>query len=296
MVMRYLLFVGIFLLIFTSCDDGDVITLELTFDQELELCGDEDTPNYVLYDTKSTPNESLTLLFPSNVSTNKIFNPDETPFDYTLTINGSSNRFNYRLYDGDPQGLICEEIPDSGVTITEDYKASTGTVTFTSTYIDDDNDDIPSELEDLNGNGDLEDDDSDGDGIPNYKDADDDNDNVLTRNENPDPDGDGDISDAQDTDGDSIPDYLDTDDDGDGTLTRYEDANTNGNLFDDFQTGAVAPRFLDDTVSDEFVYDVLNPNTFERTVTTEVYITNVDLEIFSTDELFLGTYINDLDF
>jgi len=284
------------LMVFWSCDDGDVITLELEFDQELSLCGNTDTPNYVIYDIKVDPDESLTLLFPSTSDTDLIFDPEESPYEDTLIINASSIKFNYRLYDGDPSGLICEEIPDSDVTITEDYPASAGALaTFVSTYIDDDNDDIPSELEDLNNNGDLEDDDSDGDGIPNYKDADDDNDNVLTKNENPDPNDDGDISDAQDTDSNGTPDYLDIDDDGDGTITRYEDANSNGNLFDDFEVGSIAPRFLDNTSLDEFVYDVLNENEFERTVTTEVTLTDLDIEILSTTELFLGTYVKTVD-
>jgi len=274
----------------TSCDDGDVISVNLEFDQELARCGDENSENYVVYDVKTDPGESLTLLFPVNATNNNIFNPDTTPFEGSFAINGGSVRFNYRKYNGDPSGLICEEIPSSTVSITEDYEASTGTVNYASVFIDDDNDGIPSALEDLNGNGDLEDDDTDADGIPNYIDEDDDGDNVPTEDENPDPNGDGNLDDAQNTDGVDEPDYLDTDDDNDGTITRYEDENLNGNLFDDFADGATMARFLDVDALDVFVNDNNNPNTFTRTVTVTFIITNVDIELLSADVIELGTF------
>ncbi len=277
-------------LILSGCDDGDIITLNLDFDKILERCGDENSDNYVVYDVKLDPFESLTLLFPASGSNNDIFNPATSPLEGNLTINGSSIRFNYRTYDGDPSGLICEEIPSSSVSIIEDYEATSGTVSYVSSFEDDDQDGIASELEDLNGNGDLEDDDTDGDGIPNYKDQDDDNDNVPTILENPDPDGDGDISDAQNTDGADEPDYLDMDDDNDGTITRYEDENQNGNLFDDFEVGATSPRFLDAMVSDVFVYDIFNENNFTRTVSVMFTVLNVDIDILSSDMIDLGTF------
>lgn len=282
----------IFLL--NSCDDGDVITVELDFDKTLAVCGDTESDNYVVYDIKTDPNESLTLLFPSNSTTDLIFNPNTTPHSYQASINNTSVRFNYRTYDGDPSGLICEEIPDADVSILEDYAASGGTFNTETTFIDDDEDGIPSELEDINGNGDLEDDDTDGDGIPNYKDNDDDGDNVKTSVEKPDPNGDGLIDDAQDTDGDTIPDYLDTDDDNDGTITRYEDENLNGNLQDDFADGSVIRRYLDANASDVFVYDNINTNTFFRSITVKFDILNTDLGILNTDLIELGTYTTTL--
>jgi len=278
-----------FTLLLTSCDDGDIITVELDFSQELLLCGDSNSDNYVVYDYKTDPNESLTLLFPSNTSTDEIFNPTTTPYDYELAIS-INVRFNYRIYNGDPTGLICQEIPDAEVSIIEDNEANGGTFTSSSTFVDDDQDGIPSELEDINGNGDLEDDDTDGDGIPNYKDNDDDGDNVKTILENPDPNDDGLIDDAQDTDGDTIPDYLDIDDDNDGTITRYEDENLNQNLQDDFADGSVIARYLDNSAADVFVNDNLNPNIFIRFITVEFNILNTDLEILNTDLIELGTY------
>lgn len=74
---------------------------------------------------------------------------------------------------------------------------------------DQDEDGVPSLVEDLNGNGIEEDDDTDGDGIPNYLDTDDDNDQRPTRDEI-EIDDKGNIT-YPDTDNDGIPDYLDAD-------------------------------------------------------------------------------------
>lgn len=289
--------IGLFLTVFfLSCDDGDIIAVNLEFDQQLELCGDENSTNYVIYDIKTDPDESLTLLFPSNNTNDAIFNPTNNPQEGNLNINGSSVRFNYRQYDGDPSGLICEEIPASDVSITQDYEATSGTVAYSSSYVDDDNDGIPSELEDLNLNGDLTDDDSDGDGIPNYIDKDDDGDNVDTIDENPDPDGDGDLSDAQNTDGTDLPDYLDTDDDNDGILTIEEDENNNGNLFDDFSPGGISPRFLDVLAADQYMVTTQNENSYTRTVTVQFIVMNIDIELLSADSFDLGTYTLQIPF
>jgi len=281
---------------FFSCNDGDIILVELDFDQTLDLCGDENSLNYVVYDTRIDPFESLTLLFPGSDTNDLIFNPPTNPYEESFTINVSSIRFNYRLYDGDMTGKICLDIPPSDITITEDYEALSGTVTSTTTFEDDDNDGVPTLLEDINGNGNLEDDDTDGDGIPNYKDEDDDGDNVPTIKEFPDPNNDELLDDAQDTDDNGIPDYLDNDDDGDGIITRYEDEDLNGNLFDDFAPLAIVARFLDADAIDVFVNDNLNTNTFSRTITVTFIVENVDLEILNTDFIDLGTYTGVLEF
>jgi len=78
-----------------------------------------------------------------------------------------------------------------------------------ATQADQDNDGIPSFMEDLNGNGLEEDDDTDEDGLPNFLDADDDQDGRPTRDEI-EIDGDGNIT-FPDVDGDGTPDYLDSD-------------------------------------------------------------------------------------
>ena len=259
----------------TSCDDGDIITIEIEFDETLSLCGDENSTNYVLYNIKSNPYESLTLLFPV-IDAGTIFNPLVNGEETSMTINGSTKKFNYRTYNGDPEGeLICQEIPGSSVSIIKDYPAKAGAeAKFTSTFIDDDNDGVPTEDEnpDPNNDGDFSDaQDTDGDGIPDYIDEDDDNDNVPTISEKPDLNNDGNIDDAQDTDGDSIPDYLDTDDDGDGISTRYEDENLDTNPKNDISVNSIA-RYLDALVADEFIQDTLIENTYSRSVYVNVIV------------------------
>lgn len=271
-----------------SCDDGDVISVKLDFDKNLTLCGDESSQNYILYDTKNTPFESLTLLFNNNSIAQSIFNTENSGDVQTITINGNSVKFNYRTYNADPNTYICQDIPDANVSVINNYEAMSGYAVFTTTFLDDDNDGVPTALE-FDG-------DSDNDGIPNYKDNDDDGDNVPTINEKPDPNGDGDLADMQDTDGDLIPDYLDNDDDGDGTLTKYEDENNNGNLFDDLATGATVARFLDNTVTTAFESDFSNSNEFSRDFTVNITLENIDISILSTDSFYLGFYEYSVDY
>lgn len=271
-----------------SCNDGDVLNIQLDFDKNLTLCGDSGSSNYILYDTKDDPFESLTLLFPNNAQVETIFNPENSGSAETMSINGSSVSFIYITYTGDPNNYICEDIPDANVSVIENYEAESGIANFISTFDDDDNDGVPTALE-FDG-------DTDGDGIPDFKDNDDDGDNVPTLNEKPDLNSDGDLSDAQDTDGDGIPDYLDTDDDNDGTLTYFEDENNNGNLFDDLATGAAVARFLDNTVSQAFEVNVVKANVFTRTFKINVTLENIDLSILATDSFELGTYESSVNY
>lgn len=120
----------------SSCDDGDIITLDLDFNKVLALCGDENSTNYVIYTLKDDADESITLLFPVNDTNNLIFNPTETPHSGSFAINNNTVKFNYRTYNGDPLQLICQEIPSSSVDIIKDYVAENGTVYYTSTFED----------------------------------------------------------------------------------------------------------------------------------------------------------------
>lgn len=293
--MRFWFYSLSFFLVLTACGDGDVIDVQLDFDKTLKLCeiqtanqGTGQTSSFLFYDTREDPFESLTLLIPRTTATEHLFNPESSGDTQTLTINGSSVQFHYRSYSGNPNDLICAIIPPAGVAVTQSYESNSGSINFTSTFIDDDNDGVPTALE-FDG-------DTDGDGILNFKDSDDDGDNVPTKNEKPDLNNDGDLSDAQDTDGDGIPDYLDTDDDGDGTLTINEDTNGNGNLFDDIAVGAPAARFLDANFSDSYAILINNTNEFQRVVTVSIELVNIDISILSADNLDLGTYQTTIDF
>lgn len=294
--MQKLLYLLVLCVLVTSCSDGDILEVELAFDKNLTLCN-LDPEVYFLFETKTNPSESLSLIFDKNPTTALIFNPEANNFTSTFEINGSGTNFNYRTYNGDPENLICNLLPDPNTTIINDYAATSGTVTTITTFVDDDADGIPSEIEDKNLDGDnnpaTNPTDSDGDGIPDYLDADDDNDNVLTKDEKPNySEADG-LSKAQDTDGDGIPDYLDDDDDGDGVLTRLEDENSNGNPKDDrdenTQTPTVA-RYLNADAKDTYDYQSFNKNSYNRIITVKFVISNVNLNVISLTEIDFGTF------
>ncbi|SFD24884.1 hypothetical protein [Algibacter pectinivorans] len=274
-----------------GCDDGDIITVELDFDDTFQVC--EGGDDLVFYKTKSDPAESLSLKL-SNVNIESILNVDATGV-YEITYNiSTANPFNYRTYSNAslPTNLFCEVIPSAEVTITQDIESTSGTANLRTVLTEDDNDGIPAELEDLNGNGNYDDDDTDGDGIPNYIDADDDGDNILTKDENPDPNGDGDLSDAQDTDGDGIPDYLDPDDDGDGVDTRDEENDSQDqNPANDFTTNEVAD-YLNKEISTSVPATAYREHTISQTYLITVQISNFDLEFISLDNFDFGALEN----
>lgn len=123
----------------TACNDGNIIEVELDFDKTLSLC-DLSPGDYFLYDTKKNPSESLSLIFPKNSATDLIFNPTENNYKTTFPINGTNSKFNYRTYDGNPEDLLCNLLPDPATHLTNDYAATSGTVTTTSTFVDDEGD------------------------------------------------------------------------------------------------------------------------------------------------------------
>jgi hypothetical protein len=217
----------------TSCDDGDIILVQLDFDDTFEACGE-----LVFYNTREYPAESISLQISSPVTTlDDIFDLQYINNDSFLvelvnpeiegTIDGVNNLLNYRSYSTYSENLFCNDIPPSNLQITDDQSSSSGTFIITTTYYEDDDDGIPAEMEDINGDGNLYDDDTDGDGIPNFLDEDDDGDNVLTSTElidyDEDDNDDDPLTDPQDTDGDGVPNYLDEDDDGDFVLTIDEE-------------------------------------------------------------------------
>ncbi|WAC02291.1 hypothetical protein N7U66_00500 [Lacinutrix neustonica] len=243
-----------------SCDDGDVLTVELDFDDTYQACGD-----LVLFKTKTSPNESLSLQLES-VDLETFFETepieagsllvDLVNLNQSYTINGSTNRFNYRTYSSEPVNVFCNDVPSANLDVINDYSSNSGNALFTINLVEDDNDGIPAALEDENLDGDNDPStmptDTDGDGLPNYLDQDDDGDNVFTSAEKPNYSVELGLTAAQDTDGDGTPDYLDTDDDGDGVFTRDEESNSaNSNPTDDITNSAVGPDFLNPRNSSE---------------------------------------------
>ncbi len=285
--MRKISVLFILFLSFLSCDDGDIITTELDFGDTFKSCGD-----LVLYKVKTDPNETLSLQLNNPNFTIAELIATEADANNALIVNLSATQttdipvsglFKFRSYTNDPTNFFCNDVPPSGIQITEEFTSTSGSAYFTMELIEDDNDGIPAELEDLNGNGNLYDDDTDGDGLPNFLDADDDGDNVLTISE-------GVIytegmtlaelnlssrnTDADFVNGDDIPDYLDNDDDGDGIPTRNEEINS----FDNNPTNDVSGS---STVADYLNPDVVNdnpPTQFRSHTINQTFIVTLILE------------------
>ncbi|MBT8393597.1 MAG: hypothetical protein KJN66_01995 [Bacteroidia bacterium] len=284
--MRNILTILTVCLLLANCNDGDVITVDLEFEDTFSYCGE-----LVFYKTKTDPAESLSVKITSPVTTIDDLievDPDGT-LETTITINGNSNVFYYRTYNTDPADVFCNDIPEN-IIITNDSQSDSGTITINTLLIEDDNDGIPAELEDLNDNGDLEDDDTDGDGIPNYLDDDDDGDNVRTVSENPNYSSANGLTEAQDTDLDSIPDFLDNDDDGDGVLTRDEENETQDqNPTNDITDNTIGPDYLNDQISTEILANAYRIHTIKQTYTISTVISDFSFPNLNQDELDFGT-------
>ncbi|GAA3590360.1 hypothetical protein Q4Q39_15235 [Flavivirga amylovorans] len=284
--MRRLLLVLIptCLLSIYSCDDGDVITVELDFEDSFSACGET---NLIFYKTKNDPSESLSLKI-NNFTFDELLEIDESTGVFTKDVTiSTTNPFNYRTYSNTTlptSGLFCSDVPLSDVVITQDVESTSGTAQIKTVLTEDDNDGIPAEFE-----GKDENLDTDGDGIPNYIDADDDGDNILTKDEAPDPNNDGDFSDAEDTDGDGVPDYLDDDDDGDDIKTRDEEnQSVDLNPANDITIGNT-PDYLNPDVSTEVKATAYRTHNITQTHTVTLTISNFDLTLISLDVFDFGT-------
>ncbi|QRM90511.1 hypothetical protein FG167_15145 [Lacinutrix sp. WUR7] len=307
--MKKLLFVFLSLFILISCDDGDIITEELDFEDTFQACGE-----LVFYKIKEDPAESLSLRITSVTKTlDSLIATDDDGVLYlteeSYTIDGTSNFFNYRRYNTTPTDFFCNDVPPSNITITNDEESTTGTATVYISLVEDDNDGIPAEMEDINDNGILTDDDTDGDGIPNYLDEDDDGDNVLTKYEIDTTDADGDnnpLTNPLNTDEadevalgiDIVPNYLDPDDDGDGVLTIDEE--------NDSQDQDPSNDFTSTNPDDDDLADYLNPDVantvpatayrdhdIQQTFEVTLIITSLELPSITYDDLDFGTLEDD---
>ncbi len=266
-----------------SCSDGDIINVELDFDDEFSAC--EGVQDIVLYNTKNDPSESLSVII-SNYTIDEFLAVGD---DNTFTVT-KSGTLNYRTYSNSqlPSNLFCNDIPPSDINIVNDYSSSCQAVINTS-LTEDDNDGVPAALENMDPNGDGNYDDAqdtDGDGLPDYLDADDDGDNVLTKDE--DLDDDGDFT-NDDTDGDTIPNYLDNDDDGDGINTRDEENDSQDqNPTNDITNSDVGADYLNKDVATSVTATAYRVHTISKTYLVTLTLTGIDIEILSQDELDFG--------
>lgn len=303
----YILFCFIFLV---ACDDGDILSVDLVFDQELERC-DNFEEYHLIYDTREDPSEALILVIPKNDDNNALFTTP-TPVDepYSIDISDTDVRFIYRTYNRELEsGDLCEIIPPGTLSIIDDYEADAGEIQITVTIVDDDNDGIPTEYEGLAGEA-YEDgiywdsQDTDEDGIPDYIDEDDDNDNVLTIDEIIQDDDDyNPLTHTLDTDEDGTYNHLDDDDDGDFVFTYLEDKDGDQNPRDpanyvvDEETGENVFRYLSSQSNavEAYTDPGKRTTTFSRTVTTSITIIGIDLDILRATTVEFGTLTTDLE-
>ena len=290
--MRKLFLVFSILTVLLSCDDGDIITVELDFDDSFASCGE-----LVFYNVKSDPAESLSLQITSPATTLEDLLETDTDGNLISTsesfsINGTTNLFNYRTYNETPTNFFCNDVPPSNIVIINDDESTDGIATVTIALIEDDDDGIDAALEDINGNGDLTDDDTDGDGLPNYIDEDDDGDNVLTRLEIDDEDLDGDanpLTNPLDTDADGIANYLDIDDDNDGVNTIDEENDTQDqNPANDFTDPTIAD-YLNDVITDTVAATAYRDHNVQQNFEINLVITGVQLSTITIDEFNFGS-------
>jgi hypothetical protein len=293
---------GLLMLSFFACNDGDIITETLEFGDTFETCGE-----LVFYKINTNPNESLSFQIssptftvedllitnqdPLNTALVEITDPNPTGLDVN-----SSNVLNYRSYNSSPENIFCNDVPATNVDITQDYTSGSGTANFTISFIEDDNDGIPAEYEDLDGDGNLDNDDTDGDGLPNYLDADDDGDNVLTINEGHNFDTTTLLTLAQNTDsasGDTIPDYLDNDDDGDTVLTIDEENQTaDNNPLNDITDPAAGADFLNPLVATTVPATAYIIHTISQEFEVKLTFSNIAFPNISYDIFEFGTLDN----
>ena len=286
--LLYILFIG---LLSYSCDDGDVFEVTLEFDDTFETCG-----SLVLYKTKDSPPESLSIQLQGRTIDEFLNVGDDNLFTQTYEFSSSSNAFNYRTYSSapDPNLVFCNDIPPANIDILVDSESTSGTATVTTVLVEDDNDGIPADLE---GRGEQAEDgtypdaiDTDNDGIPNYLDVDDDGDNVLTTAENPEyTEADG-LANAQDTDLDGIPDYLDNDDDNDGIPTRDEESiNADNNPLNDVTEPDNGADYLNPNVAISVPATAFIQHPIAQVYTISVFVENIQIPNLTQDELDFGT-------
>ncbi len=296
--MQKIKVVIIALLLCFSCNDGDIIDVEFNFDDSFAYteCG-----QIIFFKINENSNESLALSL-SGISVDDLFDFDDILNDVEDTIviertlNGTTDRFNYRTYSGEVSGndLFCNPIPPANIDVLSEEESQSGTVIITITARDDDNDGVPAEFEDVNGNGNLFDDDTDGDGIPNFLDIDDDGDNVPTLNElNSDSINENFGDNPLDTDGDGVPDYLDTDDDGDDTLTRDEESIfQDQNPINDVTDINIGADYLNPNVTTGVPAVAYRPHSVTRTYTITITVNNIQFSFLNQTSFDFGENVS----
>ncbi|WP_033960559.1 hypothetical protein [Psychroserpens jangbogonensis] len=293
--MRKFLYILCFGLLLTTCDDGDIFEVTLDFEDTFEQCGNS---SLVFYKINESTSETLSIQLTTLTLEDILEVDDDNLYENTLSL-ASSNAFNYRSYGRIPtSNFFCNDIPPSDLQIEKDEVSISGEVYIKTILVEDDNDGIPTELEDENLDGDNDPDtnptDTDGDGIYDYLDADDDGDNVLTTSEGVNYTEEDGLINALDTDGDGIPNYLDKDDDGDGVDTRDEEnINVNQNPTDDVTDPDFGEAdYLNDQVFTTVVATAFRTHTIRMIYTVTALVSEISLPSITQQTLDFGVLVD----
>ncbi|NRS90481.1 hypothetical protein HNQ02_003425 [Flavobacterium sp. 7E] len=122
--MKRVLGLLVFAMLFNSCDDGNLIQEDISFEDvtATQSCTDND----IIYKLKD--NEALLVEIPSVNFTDEDSDLTET----TLTISSTTNRVVYRFYNGTVTAdNICETIPPITPAVTDQWIATGGTIVIT---------------------------------------------------------------------------------------------------------------------------------------------------------------------
>ncbi len=267
--MKHFFAILLFAILLQGCNDGDIIVTTFNFDDtDLNNCGENG--DYVFYKINPDNQESISLKL---AVTDVLY---EVEGAKTYQLNGTSILVNYRNYDGTlGSNYFCSSIPPTSPNVTVDYVAVSGTAVLTTTFVYEDNDNVPEAYESTG--------DTDGDGLLDIYDFDDDGDNVPTAQElNIDDTDDDPTTNPKDTDGDGVPDFLDDDDDGDTVITRYEDKNMDLNPTNDVTDANVGPDYLNRAVAN--TYEVKTYREHEYKIAKSVQITLKNLVLVNGEE------------
>lgn len=121
-------------LLLVGCDDGDLVFEDINFDSvTAQRCDNKiyklnNAEAIILKIGESATDASFLAAFPTEPT------PENQPF--TLSINNTTNKVVYRLYDGEVTNAnICGSIPAAFPAILEEWEATSGTIEIFTTAV-----------------------------------------------------------------------------------------------------------------------------------------------------------------
>lgn len=118
--------------LFSSCDDGDLSQVSFEFN-ETPAVACANTTGFFIYKTQDK--RALIIQLPEDNFANQV-TADSNNGPQTLEINGSNIRLIYREYSSTiTSSTICSSIPAADPVVLEEYEATEGKITITTTAI-----------------------------------------------------------------------------------------------------------------------------------------------------------------